>query len=686
MSPFDFESIIDTATVDGRTTTTTYDKEERTDTTVSPMGRTATVEYDEDDRPVRLTSAGREDVEIHYDARGRVSSVTQGDAENSVTYGADGRVATSTDAEGGTTGTVRDAVGQPTAVTGPDGETTGFDYDDAGNLTQLTAPDGRAFTFTYDDNGNVTAMSEPARAGSGQATQQSSIEYDAADRPTKTTRPSGKELELTYDSAGRVQHTEADDGTSVQSEFQTTGARNLKALETDAGVRTGLSFDGPLLTSISTRGDGDDPAQESQVSLTYDNSGRPASETIDGDTQSFAYNNDDQPTQIGPLQIGYDLASGDATSITAGTTVSRFATSDRGLVDGLSAAVQGSSGETPVFTEQVVRDKLGRITQRTTTIGIGSPSVSAYSYDDAGRLVEVKTNGLTTETYGYNNTGGLTSRGNGVLSNWIATDGYGRPTSAADGTTATWSTDGELTSLSAPGQTASTLTYDGFGRIKTISPQGGATGTYEYDGMGRRVALRVGGQIQRRYLYGGGQFPRARLDADGDVLERYVYGAQSHVPELIVRRDGQRLRLITDLTGSVRVVLDADTGAVVQQLAYDAYGRTTLDTNPGTQPFGFKGALADPTAQGAGLVWMGSRAYLPSLARFSTAEPEGVSVAWNQHDALGSEPVNLADVTGFAPSAGTVANTSAGVGDALLGVFCFGFCNPGAALRRAADR
>ncbi len=54
---------------------------------------------------------------------------------------------------------------------------------------------------------------------------------------------------------------------------------------------------------------------------------------------------------------------------------------------------------------------------------------------------------------------------------------------------------------------------------------------------------------------------------------------------------------------------------MLERIDYDAYGRTLRDTNPGVQPFGFKGALTDPVADAAGLLWMGVRAYQPSLSR-----------------------------------------------------------------------
>jgi RHS repeat-associated protein len=136
-----------------------------------------------------------------------------------------------------------------------------------------------------------------------------------------------------------------------------------------------------------------------------------------------------------------------------------------------------------------------------------------------------------------------------------------------------------------------------------------------------------------------------------------------------VRRDGQRIRLITDALGSVRAAIDIDTGAVLQRLSYDAYGRTTQDTNPGLQPFGYKGAFADPVAEGAGLVWMGVRAYQPSLARFTTPDPQGLAAVWNDADALAGDPVNLEDIDGELPDSvhRFVTSVGNGMGNTVVG-------------------
>lgn len=322
--PFDYESIIDTYEIDGRTTTATYDKDARTDTTQSPMGRTGEVQYDEDDRPVRISLPGREDVEIDYDARGRPLSTTQGTADSHVTYGSDGYVATTTDAENRTTTYVRDDLGRPTTVTRPGALVSAFGYDAAGQLQSMTAPDGRGFTYEYDDNGNQTQLTRAARAGSGDAALVYERNYDAQDRLTSRTRPSGEQITTSYDSAGRLDEREAADGTSASATYEAVvdgeGGR-LQGVQTGEGASTTFEYDGSLLTGVQSLGDtwsGDATGPQPSVGVEYDAALRVTSETVGTGAIGVTYNDDDQPTQVGDVSIVYDEETGDPQTAAAG--------------------------------------------------------------------------------------------------------------------------------------------------------------------------------------------------------------------------------------------------------------------------------------------------------------------------------------------------------------------------------
>ena len=101
-------------------------------------------------------------------------------------------------------------------------------------------------------------------------------------------------------------------------------------------------------------------------------------------------------------------------------------------------------------------------------------------------------------------------------------------------------------------------------------------------GEARRCAASRGRILPRR---------RVRSSRDRDLIARD-------------RRNGFTYRIITDNQGSVRLVVNAETGDVAQRLDYDSFGRVLRDTNPGFQPFGFQGGLYDPDT---GLVEFGCR-------------------------------------------------------------------------------
>ena len=77
-------------------------------------------------------------------------------------------------------------------------------------------------------------------------------------------------------------------------------------------------------------------------------------------------------------------------------------------------------------------------------------------------------------------------------------------------------------------------------------------------------------------------------------------------------------RFITDHLGSVRLVVNAETGEVVARMDYDAFGRALNDTNPGFQPFGFAGGLYDDDT---GLVRFGARDYEAHSGRWTAKDP-----------------------------------------------------------------
>ena len=159
----------------------------------------------------------------------------------------------------------------------------------------------------------------------------------------------------------------------------------------------------------------------------------------------------------------------------------------------------------------------------------------------------------------------------------------------------------------------------------------------------------VNGVLTKGWLYAGGLAPVAEVDALGQVTATFVYATKGNVPDYVLR-DGTSYRLFTDHLGSVRLVVEAMTGALVQQIDYDAYGRILYDSNPGFQPFGFAGGLYDPQT---GLTRFGARDYDPEVGRWTSKDPIGFAGgSAGLYTYVGNDPVNFADPSGlFEPSA-----------------------------------
>ena len=185
-------------------------------------------------------------------------------------------------------------------------------------------------------------------------------------------------------------------------------------------------------------------------------------------------------------------------------------------------------------------------------------------------------------------------------------------------------------------------TYDLLGDLISILLPDDTFIEYIIDGQNRRVGKKVDGVFQKGWLYQDQLNPVVELDENGDPALGFVYGTKGHVPDFMVTPDSS-YRFITDHLGSVRLVVNAETGIVRQRLEYDEFGNVIVDTNPGFQPFGYAGGLYD---EETGLVRFGARDYDAETGRWTAKEPLKFADGTNFYVYSQNNPINFIDPNG----------------------------------------
>jgi RHS repeat-associated protein len=102
---------------------------------------------------------------------------------------------------------------------------------------------------------------------------------------------------------------------------------------------------------------------------------------------------------------------------------------------------------------------------------------------------------------------------------------------------------------------------------------------------------------------------------------------------------------LTDRLGSVRDIESNSTQAILDHLDYDAYGKTTNETQPGNgDRFKYAGGYFEATT---GLYHFGAREYDPATGRWRQEDPSGFSAGDSNLDRyVGNGPTDATDPTG----------------------------------------
>jgi YD repeat-containing protein len=258
--------------------------------------------------------------------------------------------------------------------------------------------------------------------------------------------------------------------------------------------------------------------------------------------------------ETGRLVLTRDPATGFLTGAALGALADAWTYNGFGEVTGRVASASG----TALYSAFCARDALGRVQTLSETVG-GATVGKAFSYDLRGRLVSVTTDGVLTESYAYDANGNRTN-------SLVAADLRAAQYDAQDrlltygGIAFSYDANGSLTNRTADGQSTA-YAYDLFGQLAAVSLPDGRTVSYDRDAFHRVTSKRMDGAITKGWIYKDALKPLAETDAIGGIVSWFVYGTSPISPDYMIR-DGATYRFVRDVQGSVRLVVDADTGAI----------------------------------------------------------------------------------------------------------------------------
>ena len=522
-----------------------------------------------------------------------------------------------------------DALGHPTEVALPGTPPVSMTYDEMGNVTSVTPAGGAAHGFTY-NAWNLLETYEAPDTGDGPDI--TTYAYDADGALTQVIRPDGGLIALSYDAGngGRLQSGVIPRGTIAFTYNDETG--RLQSISAPGGIVVNLTHDGPLPVQASWSG-----PVSGTVAHVYDDNLWTVQETINGaHAIDYEFDDDGMLTRAGDMLVGRSGA-GFPAETTLGNIETETSFNDFGELEAFSA----THGTETLLARTYARDALGRVTGISETIQ-GTAVERSYEYDTAGRLERELLDGAVVASYAYDHNGNRTPAGSAKASGVATYDQQDRLTSYG-GASYEYTGGGELLRKTADGEVTS-YDYDVLGNLMGVSLPDGTAITYLVDGLNRRVGKRVDGTLVQGFLYRDKINPVAELDGSGALVSRFVYGTSLFVPDYMIR-GGDTYRLLSDRLGSVRLVVNAETGEVMQRLDYDAFGEVLMDTNPAFQPFGFAGGLYDPDT---GLTRFGYRDYDAAVGRWTAKDPvlfgggDTNLYAYNRND-----PVNQFDPMGL---------------------------------------
>lgn len=538
--------------------------------------------YDARGRLLEKTSSLGQGLALAWDTLGRPITSKGASGALSLSWTADGRLASLADEAGLTRRFEYDAAGRLLAVV-EGASRWQLAYDGGPDPAAIVDPAGRRTTFGYDDHQRLAARTSPA-------TGTDRYGYDEAGRLVSHVRGDGTTHTFVWDELGRLARHEVG-GAPMRT--LTWDARGRLARDEGPGHRLRLAYDDATRSRTSV-----DEARAITTARTRDAAGRTERITIDGVAlATYRRRADGSLARVdGPngfaVEVDHDSFGRRTGLRLSGGGAVRYRYDDARRLVGLE--VTGRDGGS--WSASFGHERAGRLASQT----IGGRT-SSYAYDDRGRLVAMTLPDGARREYAWSDAGELVRLGDRA----VAQDDAGRPIADAR----TYDAQGRLTSR--PG--ARSLAYDPTGRLAAIDQGASAIG-YAYDGDGRLRSRFEAGTSTTELVWDG-----------DDLLEvRGVGTTTRHVPgEAAGERfgfvvDGAPRYLVQGPDGSTLAVVDGE-GRVLMTYLHEPFGGVLVAEGSAPDALHYRGRFVDPAT---GLVHYPMRWYDPEVGAFIAPDPD----------------------------------------------------------------
>lgn len=521
---------------------------------------------------------------------------------------------------------------------GPGGQTLTIGRAPDGTVRSLTPADGAPATIDHDAPARVSSI-----AFADGDTR--SFHYDSDGLVIGRTDASGARLEMVRDSDGLVREVR---GSATLMRATYRNGRPIRVTNADESTVTELSWDGHLLTSISSAG-----VASGHVVRSYDPNFLLSGLRSDMLTAPVVRDRDGLIVGLGPATLERDQ-HGFVMAIAAGSVTQRWDRDVAGRVTTMTVLVAGQV----LWRVDYDHDDQGRIIRlRDSQLPDGAQEVS-YQYDSAGRLIRAGgPQPVTVEWDGHGNPVRVTAahpedRPAADLPDAtpVTTADYGdgdRLITVA-GRPVLHDGDGRMVRRVDVDGAELQLRYDEQGAVVAATHRG-ADGRHREvdlhrDGLGNLIGIDVDGRVAHRFIPGPHRYPDATVGADGRVQTLFV-GYRTDLPPVLAIGTTGVLLYAVDHLGSIRFAIDIASGRVMEERTYDTRGKLLRRHGDARIPFGWGGGITDGATD---LVHFPARTYDPATLRFTSRDPLLFTTGeTNLYCFVGGDLVNRRDPSGL---------------------------------------